>query len=92
MLIEAPVLTQPTQGKENTMYSDASRNGLGCVVAPFFFGPTLLVGPNRIRDALIPLNHFIKILYQIHVEAFSFSNLCGSGFILGQAHKHLQIQ
>ena len=32
MLIEAPVLTQPTSGKEYTMYSDASRNGLGCVL------------------------------------------------------------
>ena len=30
MLIEAPVLTQPTSGKEYNMYSDASRNGLGC--------------------------------------------------------------
>ena len=32
MLVEAPVLTQPTLGKEYTMYSDASRNGLGCVL------------------------------------------------------------
>ena len=32
MHVEAPVLTQPTPGKEYTMYSDASRNGLGCVL------------------------------------------------------------
>ena len=32
MLIKAPVLTQPTSSKEYTMYSDASRNGLGCVL------------------------------------------------------------
>ena len=32
MLVEAPVLTQPTPGKEYTMYSDAPRNGLGCVL------------------------------------------------------------
>ena len=32
MLVKAPVLTQPTPGKEYTMYSDASRNGLGCVL------------------------------------------------------------
>ena len=32
MLVEAPVLTQPTLGKEYTVYSDASRNGLGCVL------------------------------------------------------------
>ena len=32
MLIEALVLTQPTPGKEYIMYSDASRNGLGCVL------------------------------------------------------------
>ena len=32
MLIEAPVLTQPTPGKEYIMYSDASRNGLGYVL------------------------------------------------------------
>ena len=31
LLIEAPVLTQPTPGKEYTMYSDASMNGLGYV-------------------------------------------------------------
>ena len=31
-LIEAPVLTQPTLGKEYTLYSDASRIGLGCVL------------------------------------------------------------
>ena len=30
MLVEAPVLTQPTSGKEYTLYSDASRIGLGC--------------------------------------------------------------
>ena len=32
MLIEAPVLTQQTPGKEYTLYSDASRIGLGCVL------------------------------------------------------------
>ena len=32
LLIEALVLTQPTQGKEYTLYSDALRRGLGCVL------------------------------------------------------------
>ena len=32
MLVEAPVLTQPTSSKEYTLYSDASRIGLGCVL------------------------------------------------------------
>ena len=32
MLVEAPVLTQPTPGKEYTLYSDASCIGLGCVL------------------------------------------------------------
>ena len=32
MMVEAPVLTQPTLGKENTLYSDASGIGLGCVL------------------------------------------------------------
>ena len=32
MLVEAPVLTQPTPGKEYVMYSDASKNGLVCVL------------------------------------------------------------
>ena len=31
MLVEAPVLTQPTSGKEYTLYSDASDISLGCV-------------------------------------------------------------
>ena len=31
MLVEAPVLTQPTSGKEYTLYNDASGIGLGCV-------------------------------------------------------------
>ena len=31
-LVEAPVLTQPTTSIEYTMYSDASRIGLGCVL------------------------------------------------------------
>ena len=31
-LVEAPVLTQPTPGKEYTLYSDASFIGLGCVL------------------------------------------------------------
>ena len=29
---EAPVLTQPTCGKEYAIFSDASLNGLGCVL------------------------------------------------------------
>ena len=32
MLVEAPVLTQPTFGKEYTLYSDGSGIGLGCVL------------------------------------------------------------
>ena len=32
MLVEAQVLTQPTSGKEYTLYSDASDIGLGCVL------------------------------------------------------------
>ena len=32
MLVEAPVLKQPTLGKEYTLYSDASGIGLGCVL------------------------------------------------------------
>ena len=32
ILVEAPVLTQPTSGKEYAMYSDASKIGLGCVL------------------------------------------------------------
>ena len=32
MLVEAPVLTQPTSGKEYTLDSDASGIGLGCVL------------------------------------------------------------
>ena len=32
ILVEAPVLTQPTPGREYAMYSDASRIGLGCVL------------------------------------------------------------
>ena len=32
MLVEAPVLTQPTSGTEYTLYSDASGIGLGCVL------------------------------------------------------------
>ena len=31
-LTEAPVLTQPTSGKEYAIFSDASLNGLGCVL------------------------------------------------------------
>ena len=31
ILVKAPVLTQPTSGREHAMYSDASRIGLGCV-------------------------------------------------------------
>ena len=32
ILVEAPVLIQPTSGREYTVYSDASRIGLGCVL------------------------------------------------------------
>ena len=32
MLVEAPVLTQSTSSKEYTLYSDALRIGLGCVL------------------------------------------------------------
>ena len=32
MLVEAPILTQPTSGKEYTLYSDALGIGLGCVL------------------------------------------------------------
>ena len=32
MLVEAPILTQPTSRKEYTLYSDASGIGLGCVL------------------------------------------------------------
>ena len=32
ILVEAPVLTQLTSGREYTMYSDASKIGLGCVL------------------------------------------------------------
>ena len=32
MLVEAPVLMQPTSGKEYTLYSDALGIGLGCVL------------------------------------------------------------
>ncbi len=31
-LTEAPLLTLPTSGKEYIVYSDASHNGLGCVL------------------------------------------------------------
>ena len=31
-LTEAPILTQPTYGKEYLIFSDASLNGLGCVL------------------------------------------------------------
>ena len=32
MLVEAPVLMQPTSGKEYTLSNDASSIGLGCVL------------------------------------------------------------
>ena len=32
ILVEAPVLTQPTPGREYAMYNDASRIGLRCVL------------------------------------------------------------
>ena len=32
ILVEAPVLTQPTSSREYAMYSDASRIGVGCVL------------------------------------------------------------
>ena len=31
-LTTAPILTLPMEGKEYTIYSDASKNGLGCVL------------------------------------------------------------
>jgi len=31
-LTTAPILTLPMEGKEHTVYSDASKNGLGCVL------------------------------------------------------------
>ena len=32
ILVKAPVLTQPTSGRDYTMYSDSSRKGLGCIL------------------------------------------------------------
>ena len=32
ILVKAPVLTQPTSGREYALYSDSSRIGLGCVL------------------------------------------------------------
>ena len=32
ILVKAPMLTQPTLGREHAMYSDASKIGLGCVL------------------------------------------------------------
>ena len=32
ILVEAPVLTQSTSGREYALYSDASKIGLGCVL------------------------------------------------------------
>ena len=32
ILVEAPVLIQPTSGRHYTMYSDDSRIGLGCIL------------------------------------------------------------
>ena len=32
MLVEAPILMQPTPGKEYSLNSDASRIGMGCVL------------------------------------------------------------
>ena len=32
ILVEAPVLTQPTSGREYAMYNDATKIGLGCVL------------------------------------------------------------
>ena len=32
MLVKAPILAQPTSGKEYTLYSDASSIGLECVL------------------------------------------------------------
>jgi len=31
-LTTAPILTLPVEGKEHTIYNDASKNGLGCVL------------------------------------------------------------
>ena len=38
-----------------------------------FLGPTRLAGPNRVRVALMSLNHLIKIIYQKHVVVLHFS-------------------
>ena len=43
-----------------------------------FSARSFLADPNRVRDALLSLNH-------------SKSNFCGSDFNLGQAHKHLHL-
>ena len=32
ILVEAPVLTQPTPGREYALYNDASKVGMGCVL------------------------------------------------------------
>ncbi|KAL5810817.1 hypothetical protein ACOSQ3_027554 [Xanthoceras sorbifolium] len=32
ILVEAPILVQPISGKDFVVYSDASHNGLGCVL------------------------------------------------------------
>ena len=32
ILVKAPVLTQPTSGKDYTMYNDTLRIGLGCIL------------------------------------------------------------
>ena len=57
---------------------------------------SVLFQPNPVDrnpgDAWLPLNHFIKIIYEKCAETLQFLNLCGSGFNLGQAHKHLLIQ
>ena len=53
MLVEAPVLTQPTSGKEYTLYSDASGIGLGCV---------LMQDGKVVAYASRQLNHMSKII------------------------------
>ncbi len=47
MLIEAPVLTQPESGKDYVIYSDASHNGLGCVLMQE--GKVVAYAPRQLR-------------------------------------------